>query len=346
MPDFEFPPQLRLFETSEELRQRKLKAGILKLVSSYKMWKEDLPKAGRIKQIDVATEGIVRSRVLSREFELDEPTLLDERSGYAAKIIHLAEVKFPFPDRTERCLKEEISGLRKNSGIVFVIEPVFGLLSEEREKRKSWLVGQGLVRSNVRVVEKVIPWTHERITLWRGRNEKKPTGSALDIRQTRARWTVENGLRGIRARLGELVEEVDATEAERLIKASTYVPRDARRLADGGGRVFRCKKCERVIMISLEGSIVELYRGDTDNCILESVFLLRQEGLENRLKAKGIELEQVLSFDQVIKERAIVLPESAKSEVGDIIRKGDKEYVVLLGEDPSGTERLFKVKIS
>lgn len=230
------------------------------------------------------------------------------------------------PERRRQLVSDSSRSVSKKRGVVIVIEKgVSGLSEEEKNSRAAILKEQGFNQPTIS--ERKIGETRGSILRAR-RPRSRRRRAPIDITETRARFGLKRGLRRTEEELASQgILTVSNSEANELLRNSGNVPRDARRIADGGGREFETLACGCRLRQTIDGSwLVEPC--NTDSCVLEQV----------ASKTDQIDPLKVVAFEKIQGSDHFINPQVNRAEVGEIItkRKGGPslEYIVVIAQLP------------
>jgi len=297
--------------------------GIREIVTDYQLYGQR--PSGPIQIVQISDLGVKEvDKTVDPEFWLPvKPAERKRRIRLAGSVIIL---EGPIdPERRKHLIGDSSQSVRKGRGVVIVVEKgISGLSKEEKRSRADILEKQGFNKPVIS--ERKVDG--EPVVIWRARRPKARKRRTVDISGTRARFRVVNGLRETEEELARKgIVTVSTEKADWLLKNSGNVPRDARRIADGGGRDFETLACGCRLSQMIDGSwIVESC--NTDSCVLDQ--------MESHFKETDV--PRIISFETVQESDHFISPQVNRAEVGQIItkRKGDRNcrYVVVMAELP------------
>jgi len=299
--------------------------GIREVVANYRLWQEK--PEGRIRLVGFDGRGVkTTDRSVDPDFWLpSRPGKREKKDGFAGLVI---VSDGPVDPNRVGVYSESVCRTR---GLMVVVEKgVSGLSEEEKDQRAGILKKQGFnqpVISERRVGE-------ERIVVWRARRPKPRRRAAVDITETRAMFTVREGAGRTEKELAQQgIVTVSSEEAKRLLRKASYLPRDARRVADGGGREFTVSGCGCRLRQGTDGSWT-VEPCNTGSCTLN------QEGYFK----EGVDPLRTFSFQEVRERDHFIDRWVREAQIGQVTtrrRRGRNcRYLVVWAElprlDPKG----------
>lgn len=152
--------------------------------------------------------------------------------------------------------RSAVTFARKNNGWVFFVEREKIMPEKGKDTREARMRDLGLTEVNS--VGMFNADSEEKVILTGGRNHKKPKTKKRPIRGSKGEYIVKKG----RALMEDSAAQfgfnlIDQEEAQERMKASGFIPYDARRIADGGGTTWE-DGTGRQVHIDLKGNDYEI----------------------------------------------------------------------------------------
>jgi hypothetical protein len=241
-------------------------------------------------------------------FNPDDPTKVLKNSsahkhGYVM-VVALTERSLVSGDKVAEVVDQVVVRAKKNAGVIFVVErtderhrPSLESMLLRRERlKKHGLVGIGVAQRPV-----VTPHSgFSQAIIWRGRESKATERQRRSIVGTRAEYTVRKGLEEQANLLQKQAwRVVDDRAAKALIASSKMIPQDARKLAEGYGRVLE-GPCGCRVFEALDGITYHLTDCGLEECALlpevaesQKHYRLGDERLEIGCDCGGVVIQNV-----------------------------------------------------